>query len=181
MGSCINLSVPVAASAVPDTAAAVPLAAAAVPLAASAVPDAAAAAVPLAAAWGDTIPFVPPISAGLVIKVYDGDTITVAARLPIASCPLYRFAVRLRGIDSAEIRGKSEAERKAALAARDALSALVLGKPVRLSALDTEKYGRLLAHVHVDGVDGSLSDWMLAQGHAVPYDGGQKAEFATRV
>lgn len=127
--------------------------------------------VPVAAAWSDTVPFVPPITAGLVIKVYDGDTITVAARLPIASCPLYRFAVRLRGIDCAEIRGKSEAERKAALAARDALSALVLGKPVRLSALDTEKYGRLLAHVHVDGVDGPLSDWMLAHGLAVPYDG----------
>jgi endonuclease YncB( thermonuclease family) len=57
----------------------------------------------------------------------------------------------------------------------------VLGKPVRLSALDTEKYGRLLAHVHVDGVDGPLSDWMLARGLAVPYDGGRKAEFATGI
>ena len=119
----------------------------------------------------------PPIAGGLVIKVYDGDTITIAARLPIASCPLYRFAVRLRGIDAAEIRGKSEAERKAALAARDALSALVLGKPVRLSELGTEKYGRLLAHVYVDGVDGSLSDWMLAQQLAVPYGGGRKVDF----
>ena len=52
--------------------------------------------------------------------------------------------------------------------------------PVRRApALDTEKYGCLLAHVHVDGVDGPLSDWMLAHGLAVPYDGGHKAEFAT--
>ena len=133
--------------------------------------------VPATATWANTTAFVPPIAAGLVIKVYDGDTITIAARLPIADSPLYRFSVRLRGIDSAEIRGKSDAERAAALSARDALSALVLGKPVRLLETGCEKYGRLLAHVYVDGVEGSLSDWMLAHKYAVPYDGGQKAIF----
>ena len=70
--------------------------------------------------WADTIPFIPPVTAGFVIKVYDGDTITVAARLPYADSPLYRFPVRLRGIDSPEIRGKTPAERAAAVAARDA-------------------------------------------------------------
>lgn len=32
--------------------------------------------------WSDTVPFVPPITSGRVIKVYDGDTITIAAKLP---------------------------------------------------------------------------------------------------
>ena len=32
--------------------------------------------------WKDTIPFIPPVDKGLVIKVYDGDTITIAAKLP---------------------------------------------------------------------------------------------------
>jgi hypothetical protein len=32
--------------------------------------------------WNDTIPFIPPIDSGLVIKVYDGDTITIASQLP---------------------------------------------------------------------------------------------------
>jgi len=34
---------------------------------------------------------VPPIKHGRVIKVYDGDTITVAARMPYPKSPLYRF------------------------------------------------------------------------------------------
>jgi endonuclease YncB( thermonuclease family) len=41
--------------------------------------------------WNDTVPFVPPITKGRVIKVYDGDTITIAARLPHPKSPLYRF------------------------------------------------------------------------------------------
>ena len=32
--------------------------------------------------WSQTIPFIPPITQGIVIKVYDGDTITIASKLP---------------------------------------------------------------------------------------------------
>ena len=45
--------------------------------------------------WEQTKPFVPPIVSGEVIRVYDGDTITIAAKLPYAASPLYRFQVRL--------------------------------------------------------------------------------------
>jgi len=41
--------------------------------------------------WEDTTPFVFPISGGQVIKVYDGDTITIASKLPYDSSPLYRL------------------------------------------------------------------------------------------
>ena len=58
--------------------------------------------------WKDTIPFIPPISGGVVIKVYDGDTITIASKLPYKKSPLYRFSVRLNGIDSPEIKGVSK-------------------------------------------------------------------------
>ena len=57
--------------------------------------------------YNDTTPFVYPIRYGKVIKVYDGDTITIAARLPNTDGPIYRFSVRLNGIDTPEIRGKS--------------------------------------------------------------------------
>ena len=51
--------------------------------------------------WDDTIQFVFPIYKGQVIKVYDGDTITIAAYMPyIDSSPLFRFSVRLNGIDT---------------------------------------------------------------------------------
>ena len=37
------------------------------------------------------VPFVPPVDSGYVIKVYDGDTITIASKLPYASSLLYKF------------------------------------------------------------------------------------------
>ena len=44
--------------------------------------------------YKDTIEFVVPITRGKVIKVYDGDTITVASRITPDS-PIYRFQVRM--------------------------------------------------------------------------------------
>ena len=49
--------------------------------------------------WEDTVQFVPPINEGIVIKVHDGDTFTLAAKLPYEKSPLYRFSVRLNGIN----------------------------------------------------------------------------------
>ena len=39
--------------------------------------------------YNDTIPFIPPITCGKVIKVYDGDTLTLASKLPYDGCPIY--------------------------------------------------------------------------------------------
>jgi endonuclease YncB( thermonuclease family) len=123
--------------------------------------------------YHDTHAFVPPIHIGKVIKVYDGDTITIASKYPGAeNSPMYRFSVRLNGIDSAEIKGKTVAEKEQAILARDALSKMILNKIVTLKNLSTEKYGRLLAEVYLD--DLHLNAWMLEHNYAVPYDGGTK-------
>lgn len=123
--------------------------------------------------YHDTHAFVPPIHIGKVIKVYDGDTITIASKYPGAEdSPMYRFSVRLNGIDSAEIKGKTVAEKEQAVIARDALSKMILNKIVTLKNLSTEKYGRLLAEVYLD--DLHLNAWMLEHNYAVPYDGGTK-------
>lgn len=45
--------------------------------------------------WNDAEPFVPPIDSGLVVKVYDGDTLTIVAKMPYEDSKLYRFSVRL--------------------------------------------------------------------------------------
>jgi len=138
--------------------------------------------------WANTIPFVPPITRGFVIKVYDGDTITIAAQLPYPESPMYRFAVRLSNIDSPEIRGKSPEEKAAAIIARDALSARVLGRVVELRNTGCEKYGRLLADIYLpdESVPATghepppllhINSWMLTNGYAVPYDGGKKEAF----
>ena len=122
--------------------------------------------------WKDAIPFVPPVAGGQVIKVYDGDTITIAARLPYKESPLYRFSVRLNGIDSPEIKGKTVEEITVAKEARDELSKLILHKQVTLRDTKTEKYGRILAEVYLD--DLHINKWMLDQHFAVEYDGGTK-------
>jgi endonuclease YncB( thermonuclease family) len=126
------------------------------------------------------VPFVPPITSGYVIKVYDGDTITIAGRLPYPESRLYRFQVRLLGIDSPEIKGKSEKEKEAAHKSQQALEGLVLNKTVLLREISTEKYGRILANVYLVSETGQellVNKWMLTNGHAVPYDGKTKQQF----
>ena len=125
--------------------------------------------------YKDTVVFRPHITHGKVIKVYDGDTITIATRLPNDKT-IYRFSVRLRGIDSPEIHGKTENEKALAVKSRDALSQLVYHKIIVLQNVEYEKYGRLLADIYLLGQETkpTINQWMLDQKYAVPYDGGTK-------
>jgi endonuclease YncB( thermonuclease family) len=69
-----------------------------------------------------------------VVDVYDSDTCRVNVFLPRACARCSRAPVqltlRLRRVDGPELRSRSAAEKKAALAARDALVAFVLGGPI---------------------------------------------------
>lgn len=122
--------------------------------------------------WKDTIPFVAPVLGGRVIKVYDGDTITIASKLPYEASPLYRFSVRLNGIDTPEIKSKNNEEKIAAINVRKILSELILHKYVRLENIQTEKYGRILADVYIENLH--INKYLLDNKYAVPYDGGKK-------
>jgi len=122
--------------------------------------------------YENTVPFVPPITVGKVIKVYDGDTFTMISKLPYSEGPIYRFSVRMNGIDSPEIKGKTNNEKELAKQSRDALSNLILGKIVTLKNITTEKYGRILADVYMGNL--CVNDWMLINKYAVKYDGGTK-------
>jgi endonuclease YncB( thermonuclease family) len=122
--------------------------------------------------WGNTIEFVFPTTGGKVIKVYDGDTITIASKLPYEGSPYYRLNVRLDGIDCPEIKGKTDEEKQVAVEAREFVASLVLGRMVRLENVKSEKYGRLLARVYVDDV--CVNDLLLKHHFAVSYDGGSK-------
>ena len=138
--------------------------------------------------WSDTKPFIPPITQGYVIKVYDGDTITIATKLPYDESPLYRFSVRLNGIDCPEIKGKNALEKQVAHYAKMYVSDKVLHKTIYLDNVKTEKYGRVLADVYINPIlqaagqatgqeqrqNESLSQMLLRNGLAVEYDGGTK-------
>lgn len=124
--------------------------------------------------WEDTVPFTFPIKGGRVIKIYDADTITIAAKLPYDSSPIYRLSVRLNGIDTPEMKGKniSEEEKNASINARYFVSNLTLNKFVRLENVTSEKYGRILADVYIGNIH--LNEILLKERYAVPYDGGTK-------
>jgi endonuclease YncB( thermonuclease family) len=122
--------------------------------------------------YKDTTPFVPPITGGKVIKVYDGDTLTLATTLPFEGSPMYRFSVRTKGIDCPEMRTKNANEKHCAKLARDMIRSKCLNKIVELRNVELEKYGRILADIYVDGVD--IKTFLLEANLAVAYDGGTK-------
>jgi len=122
-------------------------------------------------------PFVPPISSGIVTNVYDGDTFTLVSKLPYGGSPLYKFKVRIAGIDCPEIRGKSQEEKDAAQAAKKEVMELILFKEVELTNVGLEKYGRLLADVYIV-IDNSnkinIGQHLLNKGLAKVYNGSCK-------
>ena len=118
----------------------------------------------------NTIAYVPKVKSGYVIKVYDGDTITIASRIS-GDNTLYRFPVRLIGIDCPEM--KDQTQKEIALIAQKTLSDRILHKTVKLHDVSLDKYGRLLARVEYKGID--MSSLLLDSKLAVPYDGGKKS------
>jgi len=125
--------------------------------------------------YADTQIFIPNITFGKVVKVYDADTITIANHLTIGgtqSTEIYRFQVRLNGIDSPEIKSKNATTKELAKKARDALSNMIFWKIVELKNVKLEKYGRLLADVYLGDIH--LNQWLIDNNYAVRYDGGTK-------
>jgi endonuclease YncB( thermonuclease family) len=118
-------------------------------------------------------PFIPPIVGGIVIKVYDGDTITIVSKLPYEKSELYIFSVRLKDINAPEIKSKHEDEKTIAKEAQVNLSNLLLYKHVSLKNLHTEKYGRILADVYLQD-NTHVNKWILEHRFAVEYNGGTK-------
>jgi endonuclease YncB( thermonuclease family) len=122
--------------------------------------------------YKETTPFIPPITGGKVIKVYDGDTITIASKLPYESSLLYRFSIRIKGIDCPEIRTHNLDEKEVAIIAKNFVSDKCLNQFVELKNLSTEKYGRILADVYVGDIN--IGNELIKEHLAVTYDGGKK-------
>ena len=122
--------------------------------------------------WENTKPFIPNIEYAKVIKVYDGDTITIAAKIHFLDCQYYRFSVRLAHIDSPELKTKNIDEKNYALKAKTELENVILNKMVNIKILKSDKYGRLLAEVIYDNK--SINNWLLSNHLAVNYNGKTK-------
>lgn len=100
----------------------------------------------------------------IVTRVIDGDTVEVVVDLGFDIS--HRMLVRLWGIDTPEIRGTTKA---AGLVSKARLEELVLNKKLVLQSRvynDTDKYGRCLGVLIVDGVN--ANDTLLKEGLAAP-------------
>lgn len=126
-----------------------------------------------------------------LVDVIDGDTIVCV--VPLLG-HYFKFNVRLKGIDTCEMKSKDPILRERAVAAREYLVRRLLDEKttetdrkttqqyldeklvvVYLHCYDFDKYGRLLADVYINNESTvSLSDELIHQNLAYPYDGGKK-------
>ncbi len=109
-------------------------------------------------------------------RVVDGDTIDADIDLGFDISLTKR--IRLAGIDTPESRTKNVAEKSLGLDAKNWLKhRLEEAKDIiiRTELPDsTEKYGRIIGHLYINGEDASLNNQMITEGYALAYDGGTK-------
>jgi micrococcal nuclease len=113
-----------------------------------------------------------------VDNVVDGDTIDVLIDLGFDI--LFQSRVRLAGIDTPESRTKDLKEKALGLESKEYLKkALKDAKSVviKTEKMDSsEKYGRILGWVYVNGDTESLNDKMINDGYAWGYMGDTKVK-----
>jgi|UniRef100_A0A6C0I740 endonuclease YncB( thermonuclease family) len=134
---------------------------------------------------------------GRVVSLYDGDTLTIALNVFTG---IYKFSVRMSGIDTCEIKSKNDKNKEMACNARSRLLSLVTGKDVSemtplndrkkinlylnkgmyfvwVECQDFDKYGRLLANIYKDENDqpeNSFSAILIRDKLAYEYKGDTK-------
>ena len=95
---------------------------------------------------------------GVVIEVYDGDTLTLLA---LQQGQEKKFKVRFYGIDA------PEAGQEYGINSRDVLRKKVLGNKIRAEVVAVDRYGRCVAKVYCDG--DYINQEMVAGGNAWYY------------
>ena len=113
-----------------------------------------------------------------VENVVDGDTIDVLIDLGFDI--LFQSRVRLAGIDTPESRTKDLAEKSLGLESKEYLKKHLKDAKsvvIKTEKMDSsEKYGRILGWVYVNGDTESLNDKMINDGYAWGYMGDTKVK-----
>ena len=132
---------------------------------------------------------------GRVVNVYDGDTLTIVLSVFNG---IYKFSVRMNGIDTCEVKSKNDKNKELACFARSRLLSLITCKDVSetcvlndrkkinnflnkstyfvwVECLEFDKYGRLLANIYIDdNSKESFSSILLNEKLAYEYKGDTK-------
>ena len=109
-----------------------------------------------------------------VASVYDGDTFKINLNCSLAVyCE--KVPVRVRGVDTPEIKGKTEREKKLAKQAKEFTKNFLAQKPVNLSNCGRDKYFRLLCDVK-NGQGKNLARELIKNDLGYSYQGGTKSK-----
>ena len=113
-----------------------------------------------------------------VTKVVDGDTIDVDRDLGFDIS--FSSRVRLAGIDTPESRTTNLTEKALGLEVKDKLKHLIEGAKsivIKTEKMDSsEKYGRILGWLYLDGAETSVNEALIASGYAWAYMGDTKVK-----
>ena len=111
-----------------------------------------------------------------VHKVVDGDTIDADIDLGFDISLTKR--IRLAGVDTPESRTTDANEKKLGLESKEWLKHRLEGAKdiiIKTELPDsTEKYGRIIGHLFINGEEISLNNQMITEGYAWLYNGGTK-------
>jgi micrococcal nuclease len=113
-----------------------------------------------------------------VLKIVDGDTIDVDIDLGFDIS--FTSRVRLAGIDTPESRTTDKEEKVLGLEVKDRLKTLISSAStvvIRTEKPDSsEKYGRILGWLFLDGAEKSVNEALIADGYAWGYMGDTKVK-----
>jgi len=108
-----------------------------------------------------------------VYKVYDGDTIKILFKYKGL---IFKYSIRISGIDTPEVSRCSELEKIAGIKVRNYLKTLIENEMVKVYCTKFDKYGsRLIGNVYYNGVN--ISDELITKNYAKLYDGEKKEEW----
>ena len=96
-----------------------------------------------------------------IVKVYDGDTVTAVVDLGFGITN--KIKVRLKGIDTPELRGE---ERPEGIISRDFLREKILNKDIVVETFKDKKgkYGRYIGTLWIN--DENINELLVEQGYA---------------
>ena len=118
-----------------------------------------------------TTMYIPSIKFGKVIKVNDGDIITIGTKLTYIDdskeidTTIYRFIIYLDGISSPKITLRNNKDE--ANISKDELSKLIFGKMVEIKSLNIDKNGNLYATIFLDSIN--VNEWMLEHKYVIKH------------
>lgn len=109
-----------------------------------------------------------------IASIYDGDTFKINLNCSLAVyCE--KVPVRVRGVDTPEIKGKTEREKALAQKAKAFTKDFLSVAPVTLSDCGRDKYFRLLCDV-TNGEGNDLAQELIKRDLGYAYQGGTKSK-----